>query len=355
MPAGREVHVDDLGQRLADERQEDALAGQAEIVVLLRRHADDRREVDRVLAPRHAGHVEDREVVGQRVEARVIAERPLAATLAGLDVALDHDLRVRRHLEVDRDGLDEVHARAPEEAREQQLVEPLGHRRGRGVGHRRVRPDRHRHLEPPAEPLGHAVVLRAALVPLPVHARRAAVEHLHAVHADVAHARLGVLRDHEREGDEPAAVLRPAAQHRQLVERGVAPDHLLAGRVLHDARHQVAQPPHHRQHLHRVEEARRHLRRHQLVDLAGDLVERGHAEGEAHPLHRAEDVGRHRHVEPGGPLEEERRPAARRLGHAVGHGRDLQVGAHLLADARQLAFLIEHGEESVQIFVHEIP
>ena len=50
MPAAGKVHVDDLGQRLADQRQEDPLARLAEVVVLHRRNADDRREVDRILA-----------------------------------------------------------------------------------------------------------------------------------------------------------------------------------------------------------------------------------------------------------------------------------------------------------------
>ena len=98
---GRKVHVDDLGQRLADHRQENALARQPEVVVLHRRHADDRREIGRPLPPRDAGEVEHRVVVGLRIEAGVIAERPFAAPLARLDVALEHDVRARRHLEID--------------------------------------------------------------------------------------------------------------------------------------------------------------------------------------------------------------------------------------------------------------
>ena len=118
------------------------------------------------------------------------------------------------------------------------------------------------------EPLRHAVMLRAALVPLPVHARRPVVEHLHPVRADVALAGLRILREHERKRDVGTAVVRPAGQDRQLVQRAVALHDLLAWRVLHRLRHQIAEPADHRQHLQRVHDPLGHLRRHQLVDLA---------------------------------------------------------------------------------------
>ena len=131
-------------------------------------------------------------------------------------------MRAGGHFEIDGHALDHLDAPAREKSAEQQLVEALGHRRRRAVGQHRLRAERHGHLEPLAQPLGDAVVLRAALVPLPVHAGRAAVEHLHAVGADVAHAGFRILREHERQRDEAAAVFGPALQDRQLVERRVA-------------------------------------------------------------------------------------------------------------------------------------
>ena len=211
MPSGRKVHVDDLGQRLADHRQKDPLARLAEVDVLLRRNADDRREVGRLLPHRDARQMEHRKIVGERIEAGVIAERPFAAPLARLDVAFEHDVRARRHLEIDRDRLHQLDAPAAEKPGEQQLVEPFGHRRRRRIREDRLGAQRHRHLEPLAQPLGDAMVLRAALVPLPVHAGRAAVEHLHPVRADVAHAGFRILRDDERQRDVAAAVLGPAS------------------------------------------------------------------------------------------------------------------------------------------------
>ena len=74
---GRKVHVDDLGVRLLDHRQEDPLARHAEVVVLHRRDADDGRQIRRPLAARDAREMEHRIVVRLRIEARVIAERAL--------------------------------------------------------------------------------------------------------------------------------------------------------------------------------------------------------------------------------------------------------------------------------------
>src|SRR5437762_3520343 len=56
-----------------------------------------------------------------------------------------------------------------------------------------------------------------------MHASRAAIEHLHAIRPDVAHPGFGIFGEHQRQRDEPAAVLGPAFQNRQLVESAVAP------------------------------------------------------------------------------------------------------------------------------------
>ena len=55
---------------------------------------------------------------------------------------------------------------------------------------------------------------------------------------------------------------------------------------------------------------------------------------------------------PVGLLEQQRRPAARRLAGAIGDGRDLEVRADRFADARQQAALVEIGEEVVEVGVH---
>ena len=154
-----------------------------------------------------------------RVEAGVIAEWSFTPTLAGLDISLENDLRAGGHLEINGHALDEVDALAAQKSREQQFVESFRHRRSRRERQRRIRAKRDRNLEPLAHLLGETVVLRAPLVPLPVHAGRPVVVDLHAVRADVAHAGLGVFRENHRQGDVRTAVVRPAGQNRDLVER----------------------------------------------------------------------------------------------------------------------------------------
>ena len=71
------------------------------------------------------------------------------------------------------------------------------------------------------------------LVDLPVHERRALVDDLHAVHADVAAAGVRVVRDDGRERDERRRVARPAALDRELRQVDVvAREHDLLARAL---------------------------------------------------------------------------------------------------------------------------
>ena len=174
--------------------------------------------IDGVVAHRDGLDVEDREVVGERVVARVVAERPLPLRLALLDVALDDDLGVRGHHDVVRDRLHDLDRLAAQDAAEQVL---LDHRRARS----RRREDRDRvgaqrdgdgePVVPGVEPLAH---VRGTVVMLvDVHAGRLRVEDLHPVHADVVLA-LEVLRHHQRQRDERAAVLGPRGQHGQRVQ-----------------------------------------------------------------------------------------------------------------------------------------
>ena len=187
-PAVGQVVVDDLGDAHPDRRQEDALGRLREPLVLGRRLADDDRRVDRVAAHRDRRDAEDRELLGRGVEARVVAERPFDPDVVPVDPALEHDLGVRRHLEVDGLALDELHRRALEEAGHHQLADVLGQRRARRVGGDGIEPERDGDRDPPVR--RRAQVGAAVLVDLPVHERRAPVDLLHPVHADVADAGL---------------------------------------------------------------------------------------------------------------------------------------------------------------------
>ena len=147
-PGDRKVVVDDLRHGHLHRRQEDPLGRLAEPGVLLRRLPDDDRRVDRIAAHRHRGDVEDREGLGGGVEAGVVAEGPLVGEVVLLDVALEHDLRVRRHLEVDGLRLDELDRLALEEPGQHQLVDVLRQRGARRVGRDRVEAERDRDLDP---------------------------------------------------------------------------------------------------------------------------------------------------------------------------------------------------------------
>ena len=85
--------------------------------------------IDRVAAHRHSADAEDRELLGVRVVARVVAERPLDADVVLRDGALEDDLGVRRHLEVDRLALHELDLVATQEAGHHQLVDVVRERR----------------------------------------------------------------------------------------------------------------------------------------------------------------------------------------------------------------------------------
>ncbi len=61
-----------------------------------------------------------------------------------------------------------------------------------------------------------AIVFGADFLALPVHAGGALVVDLHAIHADVALAGLGIAGDDAGQGDEAAGILRPALQDGEI-------------------------------------------------------------------------------------------------------------------------------------------
>jgi hypothetical protein len=131
----------------------------------------------------------------RRVVTGVVAEGPFVGDLVLVDVALEHELGVRRHFEAHGLAGDELDGLAAQEAGQHQLVDVLGERRAGGVGRDRIAPERDGDLDPA---VGREVVGAPVLVDLPMHRRRVRAELLHPVHADVARARPWILRDHGR-------------------------------------------------------------------------------------------------------------------------------------------------------------
>ena len=349
---GGKVHVHDLGMRLLDERQKDPLAGEPEVVILHGRLTDDRREVRGPLPLGHARQMEHRKVVRLGIEAGVVAERTFPPALTRLDVAFEDDVSARGDVQVVRHALHHLDAASGEKASKEQFVQAFRHGGGGAICQDRLGAERDGNVEATAEAFGHAVMLRTAFVALPMHAGRSRVEHLHPIGADVSHACFRILGEDKRQRDVRAAVLGPAFQDRQAVERSVPPNDFLAGSVLDGLRHQIAQAADNRQHLERVHDALWHLRREERVDLRREVVERLHAERQAHALERSEYVGRDRHVEARWPLEEERRPTLRHLASSVGHCRDFEVGADRLANPDEQHPLREVGQKLVEVSVH---
>jgi hypothetical protein len=97
----RHVVVHNLRRRQLEQRQKDAFGGVPKIEIFHRRAPHDGGDVHRVRAHGHGGHVHSRVQIGFRIEACVIAERPLHHhRFGGIDVAFDHELRVGRHVQV---------------------------------------------------------------------------------------------------------------------------------------------------------------------------------------------------------------------------------------------------------------
>ena len=289
--------------------------------------------------------MEDRERLGRRVVAGVVAERAFARELVLGDVALEDDLRVGRNLEVDGLRLDELHRLAAQEAREHQLVDVLRERRARRVCRDGIEPDRDDDVEPA---VGQQVVGAAVLVDLPVHRGRVPVEHLQPVHADVAPAGARVLRDHRGEGDERRRVARPTGLDGQGAEVDLASgeNNLLRRPTANTLRLRVCDRLQLAQALDLLEQALRRLHLEHIADAPPRLVEALDPECEAHPPLGSELVDQEGVLRLG-VLEEERRPA--RLHHAVGDLRDLQVRVDLGRDADELAFALEKRDPVPEI------
>ena len=181
-------------------------------------------------------------------------------------------------------------------------------------------------------------VLRTVFMNMPVHARRILVVLLQTIHADVALASLGIFRKNERQRDEGAAVLGPALQDRQDVERRIV--HLydfLARRFLDvlGEVHRLAHLRDERDEIHLVRE--RDLRQtHEIAQIIGDLVKTLNAQSDAHAFHAAESVHEHGHVVALDVLEEQRDVLlALHLGNTVGDLGDFEFGVNLRLDAAQ--------------------
>jgi len=137
--------------------------------------------------------------------------------------------------------------------------------------------------------LRHLAPVRGSnLVALPVHCERARAEHLHPVHADIADAALGILRDHHRQRDVRPPVLRPACNDRQPGEINfVALEHhlLRGGLPASYSRRKFSQLQQPRQHRQLAENPFRDLEVEHLGYALPNLIELLDAQRERHAPH----------------------------------------------------------------------
>ena len=270
----REVEVDHFGQDHLDHRQEDALGGFAQVRVFHGRRADDDRLVNRIAPVRDRGDVQHRVLVGQRVVAGVIAERPFGAHIIRVHVAFDDELGRGGDFQVDGLAFDHFDALAADETGKEHLVDLRRQRRGRGVGQLRRRADGNGDFHAlDALGLGFAHVPRRVVMNVRMEMQRAAVMDLQAVHAHVTAAIDGAFGDDQRQRDRAAAVFRPALDDRQLAHVEVfGLYNFLARPGAHQLRRHFRQAAEQRQHFDFLEEPRRRLELDQFADLVGDLV-----------------------------------------------------------------------------------
>ena len=217
---GRQRDVHDLREGHPQDRQEQLHAGATHVKVLHRRDADDRRRVNGLFSVGDGGDVKHRIRLGQGVVAGVVTERTrLTQGFGGVDVAFDHDVSVGRNLEVVGFALHHLYRLSAEVAGEQEFIQPVRHRRGRAKRKHRVAAEEDGHRHPLAGFIVAASVTRGDFLQLPMHAGGRVVVNLHAIHAEVAVAGVGVARDDAGQRDKAPAVERPALEDRQVKQR----------------------------------------------------------------------------------------------------------------------------------------
>ena len=231
----QEDHRPQVGQPLVHHHAADALDAELRLEVreeqrlvghllddarLARRHLADDLGEHRLLLVGDRRHL-DRHVEGfERDIAVALAERRLGLEHIAVDQALDHDLGIRRHVEVDGAAARHADRLAGRAAGDRHLVD---------VDRELLRPGEH-HDRRRADHDGdrHLLLALAILQPMQIaagagrlarhHAHHRAVRRFqrHAIGAHVAHAALGVAGDAERRGEIGRGVeARRRDRHRQ--------------------------------------------------------------------------------------------------------------------------------------------
>src|SRR6266540_4099483 len=207
----RQIHIDDFRQSYTQQWEEQSFSCFTEVAIFHGWPPDDGGRINGIISMSDAGHMKNRIIVGERVKAGVVAKRTLPTKLlGGSDVALDDDIRIGRDLDIDRDAFYQFNAFLAQKTGEQDFIDLIGQRRSGGINHRRVAAQASRELKPAGMFFLALIMARAYFMGMPMHARSARIEHLHAVKTDVSRAFEWIFRENHRQRDERTGVTRPA-------------------------------------------------------------------------------------------------------------------------------------------------
>ena len=173
------------------------------------------------------------------------------------------------------------------------------------------------------------------LVHLPMQTELILAVLLEPIHANVAAASDGILRDHVGKRQVGATIVRPLELDRQEVEIRLGPDDLLAGTRAHDLGTRIRHAFEATKRLHLVLESLRRLEVEQLGNLVTNRIELVSAERQQHASLRAELVDQERDFRTLDVAAQQGRTAT--LERAVGDLRDLEIRIELLGNLDELA------------------
>src|SRR6266850_2049267 len=292
----------------------------------------------------------------QRIEARVIAEGTLGSHLVQIDVALQHDFRIGRHLQIIRLAGYHLHRLAPQKTRKHHFVQIRRDRQHAGKRRRRISTNRHCNGDTPLRVCGPcpSKMLRAMFLSLPVHSGRPLVVDLHPVHPHVALPRFWILGEYEWKRDKASAVLRPAFQNWKIEKIDVASllNDFLAGPGFYAPWEERPQFRQLGKHLDFVKEPLRRFHFQESLNALSDFVELFHLKRQGHSPHTAKSVDQQGHARTLGLFKQQRRTHTPRRAafvprYALCHFRDLEYRVHFHANPLQLALFLK--------LLHELP
>src|SRR5437870_1990887 len=350
------MEVDDLGELLGQQGHEQLVQRDAEHGRLVGRLACIGRVINRRATHGKALYRQHGEALDLVVVAGMVAVRAFVRGLAGMDHAFQHDLRAGRHLQIAAQAFHELGARAAQQPRELVVAARIGHRCHGGEHRRRIGAERHGHREwgAGARELVITEVERAAAMREPAHDDAVSPDHLLAVDAEVVPLLLWTACDSEAPSDERPGVTGPAVLDRQAREIDVVSfaHALVAGRRRALLRRHVEQLLEEREFLPQVAQALGRLGllqvREQLADFA-QLARALDAHRRRNARDAAEEIGEHRDVMTGGPLEQQRRAAGAQ--HAIADLGHLEPRRDFRADAPELTLRFQLRKEFSQVRV----